>query len=97
MADTRGVTPPHPVVELEHVSRRFGTAVGLADLTLRVPPGSVTVLLGPNGAGKTTAVRTITGALDCDTGHVRVFGHDPATEGEAVRQQIGRASCRERV
>ena len=94
MADTRGVSPPDHVVELEHVSRRFGTAVGLADLTLRVPPGSVTVLLGPNGAGKTTAVRTITGALDCDTGHVRVFGHDPAAEGEAVRERCGVVSAK---
>ncbi len=94
VADTRGVTPPDHVVALEHVSRRFGTAVGLADLTLRVPSGSVTVLLGPNGAGKTTAVRTITGALDCDAGHVRVFGHDPATEGEAVRERCGVVSAK---
>ena len=92
MADTRDVPPD--VVELEHVSRRFGSAVGLADLTLRVPPGSVTVLLGPNGAGKTTAVRTVTGALDCDTGHVRVFGHDPAVEGEAVRRRCGVVSAK---
>jgi ABC-2 type transport system ATP-binding protein len=92
MADTRDVPPE--VVELEHVSRRFGRAVGLADLSLRVPSGSVTVLLGPNGAGKTTAVRTITGALDCDTGHVRVFGHDPAIEGEAVRRRCGVVSAK---
>jgi ABC-2 type transport system ATP-binding protein len=59
-----------------------------------VPSGSVTVLLGPNGAGKTTAVRTITGALDCDTGHVRVFGHDPAVEGEAVRRRCGVVSAK---
>jgi ABC-2 type transport system ATP-binding protein len=86
--------PAGPVVELEHVSRRFGNAVGLSDLTLQVPPGSVTVLLGPNGAGKTTAVRTITGALDCDTGRVRVFGHDPAVEGEAVRRRCGVVSAK---
>jgi ABC-2 type transport system ATP-binding protein len=97
MADTRDVALPHSaghVVELEHVSRRFGRAVGLADLTLRVPPGSVTVLLGPNGAGKTTAVRTITGALDCDGGRVRVFGHDPAVDGEAVRRRCGVVSAK---
>jgi ABC-2 type transport system ATP-binding protein len=92
MADTRPVAPP--VVELEHVSRRFGRSVGLDDLSLRVPAGSVTVLLGPNGAGKTTAVRTITGALDCDGGRARVFGHDPATEGEAVRRRCGVVSAK---
>jgi ABC-2 type transport system ATP-binding protein len=82
------------VVELGHVGRRFGAAVGLADLSLCVLPGSVTVLLGPNGAGKTTAVRVITGALDRDAGDVRVFGLDPAVAGEAIRRRCGVVSAK---
>jgi ABC-2 type transport system ATP-binding protein len=39
-------------------------------------------------------VRTLTGALDCDAGRVRVFGHDPATEGEAVRERCGVVSAK---
>jgi ABC-2 type transport system ATP-binding protein len=54
-----------------------------------VPSGSVTVLLGPNGAGKTTAVRAITGALKLDAGTVKVFGRDPASDGEHVRSNTG--------
>jgi ABC-2 type transport system ATP-binding protein len=78
-----------PVVRIEHVRRTFGDVVGLADLSLEAPKGSVTVLLGPNGSGKTTAVRTLTGALTPDAGAVSVFGIDPDVDGEAVRRRCG--------
>jgi ABC-2 type transport system ATP-binding protein len=72
------------------VHRAFGDVVALADFTLEVPPGTITMLLGPNGAGKTTAVRVVTGAMRPDVGDVRVFGLDPTTsEGAEVRSRIG--------
>jgi ABC-2 type transport system ATP-binding protein len=78
------------VVALDGVRRMFGPATGLADLSLSVPAGSVTVLLGPNGAGKTTALRIVTGALTTQAGTVRVFGLDPAgPDGEDVRRRCG--------
>ncbi len=78
------------VVELSHVCRRFGPVVALADLTLTVPAGTVTVMVGPNGAGKTTALRVITGALAPDSGQARVFGLDPSGPGgEHVRRRCG--------
>jgi len=76
------------------VRRMFGDVVGLADLTLEAPRGAVTVLLGANGSGKTTAVRTITGALSPDGGHVEVFGLDPAVDGESVRRRCGVVSAK---
>jgi ABC-2 type transport system ATP-binding protein len=82
------------VVRLEHVGRRFGDVVGLDDLNLEAPKGSVTVLLGPNGSGKTTAVRTITGALRPDAGRVEVFGIDPDADGESVRKRCGVVSAK---
>lgn len=90
-------TPESPAdlaVELRSVSRGFGDVQALADLNLSAPRQSITVLLGPNGAGKTTAIRMITGALNPDTGHVRVFGLDPATDGEAVRTRCGVVSAK---
>ena len=54
----------------------------------------MTVLLGPNGAGKTTAVRMITGALPPAAGSVRVFGLDPAVDGEGVRLRCGVVSAK---
>ena len=83
-----------PVVLLDGVRRSFGRAVGLSDLSLSVPSGTVTVLLGPNGAGKTTAVRMITGALSPDAGTVRVFGLDPGTDGTRVRIRCGVVSAK---
>ena len=83
-----------PVVQLADVRRTFGDVVALDAFSLAVPPGTVTVLLGPNGAGKTTAVRMITGALPPETGSVRVFGLDPAVDGEAVRRRCGVVSAK---
>lgn len=77
------------VVEVDRVRRSFGRLTALADLTFGVPAGAVTVLVGPNGAGKTTAIRVITGALPVESGSVRVFGYDPAVDGEEVRSRCG--------
>jgi len=50
--------------------------------------------VGPNGAGKTTAIRTITGAFAPDAGSVRVFGLDPAVQGDEVRTRCGVVSAK---
>ncbi|MBA2280349.1 MAG: ABC transporter ATP-binding protein [Acidimicrobiia bacterium] len=83
-----------PVVALAGVHRSFGTNPALAGLDLVVPAGTITVLLGPNGAGKTTAARVVTGALAPDRGTVRVFGLDPAVDGESVRRRCGVVSAK---
>ena len=78
------------VVNVSGVDRSFGDVKALNNLTIQVPKGSITVLLGPNGAGKTTAIRTITGALEPQTGSVSVFGLDPSSsDGEEVRRRCG--------
>ncbi len=81
-------------VELRGVERSFGENPALVDLDLSVPAGSITVLLGPNGAGKTTATRVITGAIEAQSGEVRVFGLDPRTDGETVRRRCGVVSAK---
>jgi ABC-2 type transport system ATP-binding protein len=83
-----------PVIVLDGVVKAFGPNIALSDLHLRVPGGQITVLLGPNGAGKTTAIRMITGAFSPDAGLVRVFGLDPAVDGESVRSRCGVVSAK---
>jgi ABC-2 type transport system ATP-binding protein len=83
-----------PVIVLDAVVKAFGPNLALSDLHLRVPGGEITVLLGPNGAGKTTAIRMITGAFSPDAGTVRVFGLDPAVDGESVRSRCGVVSAK---
>jgi len=61
-------------VELEHVSKTFGSTVAVDDLSLAVPTGSIYGFIGPNGSGKTTTLRVIMNIFHPDRGTVRVFG-----------------------
>ena len=79
----------HPVIELNKVSKRFGTHQVLNDLDLSVPEGSVFAFLGNNGAGKSTTIRLITGLLQADQGEVRVLGKNIRTDRMAILQQLG--------
>ena len=81
-----------PVVELDHVSRHFGDVVGVNDVSLRVPRGSVLGVIGPSGAGKTTMIRIISGGLTADEGLVRVLGEEPRRFGAG--RESGSATCR---
>src|SRR5207237_10157426 len=80
-----------PAIEVESLTKRFGSVVALDGIDLEVPAGTVFGLLGPNGAGKTTAVRILTTILRPDGGEARVLGFDVAQEPESVRRVIGLA------
>ncbi|MEE1735022.1 ATP-binding cassette domain-containing protein, partial [Streptomyces sp. BE147] len=69
--------------------KSYGDKVVLDGVDLCVPAGSVFALLGPNGAGKTTVVRILSTLIAADGGEVRVGGHDPVAEPQAVRAAIG--------
>ncbi|NUT56587.1 MAG: ATP-binding cassette domain-containing protein, partial [Thermoleophilia bacterium] len=56
------------MIEVEGLSKRFGTTRAVDGLSFRVEPGSVTGFLGPNGAGKSTTLRSILGLVHPDTG-----------------------------
>ena len=72
-------------VALSGLTKRFGRAVGIADVDLTVPDGALVVLLGPTGAGKTTTLRLIAGLEAPDAGTVRIGGRDVAGESPAQR------------
>ncbi len=73
------------VVELSHVTKRFGDFTAVDDLSFTLARGSILGFLGPNGAGKTTTLRMMLGILPPDTGEIRVLGKSIA----AVRARIG--------
>ena len=60
------------VVSLEHVSKRWGSFVGVAEFNLRVADREFLVLLGPSGCGKTTTMRMIAGLEDPTEGTIRI-------------------------
>nr|WP_037609912.1 daunorubicin resistance protein DrrA family ABC transporter ATP-binding protein [Streptacidiphilus rugosus] len=69
--------------------KSFGGRTVLDGIDLTVPQGTILALLGPNGAGKTTAVHLLTTYLRPDAGEIRISGHDPAQDPQAVRRSIG--------
>ena len=71
------------------VARRFGDVEAVRSMDLRAAPGEVTALVGPNGAGKTTLLLILATLLTPDSGQVRIGGHDPVTEADAVRARLG--------
>ena len=79
-----------PALTAEHLSKRYGSRVAVADVSFTVRRGEVFGLLGPNGAGKTTTIRMLVGLVRPTSGSVAVGGHDLATEREGA---LGRLGC----
>jgi ABC-2 type transport system ATP-binding protein len=76
------------VVELDKVTKIYGSKVAVQDLTLHVPAGQLFACLGPNGAGKTTTLKMLCGLLFPTKGTVRVGGFDLRTHGDEARKLI---------
>ena len=71
------------IVELEDLSKQYGTCRAVNRLSLQVPPGTLFGLLGPNGAGKSTTLKILMGICRPTSGAVRAIalasaGHEPA-------------------
>lgn len=77
------------VIEVEHLTRRFGTFLAVDDVTFSVRRGTVFGLLGPNGSGKSTIIRILCGLLRPSAGHVRVGGFDVEHELDRVHELVG--------
>ena len=77
------------VIELDHLTKRYGAARGIEDVTMTVEPGEIFGFLGPNGAGKTTTIRTLLDLLHPTSGAARVFGLDSHRDSLAIRARLG--------
>jgi ABC-2 type transport system ATP-binding protein len=77
------------MIEVQNLTKYYGTRLALRDVSFSVPKGSVTGFLGPNGAGKTTTMRILSGFLRPSEGKVTVAGHDIAEESLAAKAKIG--------
>ena len=61
----------------------------LKDISFSLPEGCITGFIGINGAGKTTTLRSILGLTPIESGDIRVFGMDMATNEKAIKERIG--------
>lgn len=68
--------PVATILELDHVTKRFGGLTAVDDVSLTIKTGEIFSLIGPNGAGKTTLFNTITGMYKPTAGTIRFRDHD---------------------
>ena len=72
------------VLQCTQLTKRYGSACGLEDVSLAIEPGRIVGLLGPNGSGKTTLIKLATGLLTPTAGTVSVCGQAPGPASHAL-------------
>ncbi len=77
------------MIEIQNVSRRYGSVQALQNVNIHVEKGSVLGLLGQNGAGKTTLLNILTGYLAPSQGRALIGGADTLMEPAEARRHIG--------
>ena len=77
-----------PVIEINHLLRKYGRADAVNDLNLRVDAGRCYGFFGRNGAGKTTTIKCVLNLLQPTSGIVRVFGLEPHRNEVAVKSRL---------
>lgn len=77
------------MIQVEHLTKRYGGHTAVDDISFTVEDGCIYGLLGPNGAGKSTTMNIITGYLSATDGTVTINGHDIAEEPAAAKACIG--------
>lgn len=76
-------------IETFNLTKMYGAATAVHDISFSIPQGELFGLFGANGAGKTTLIRMLTTLLDPTSGEARVNGYDVVKEGEQVRASVG--------
>jgi ABC-2 type transport system ATP-binding protein len=77
------------VIEVQHVTKRYGRVTAVDDVSFRVEPGEILGFLGPNGAGKTTTMRILTGYMPASEGRATVAGYDVFTHPIEAKRRTG--------
>src|SRR5947209_10575132 len=74
------------LIDLDNVTRHYGSLTALRDVTLRLPPGRIG-LLGPNGAGKSTLLKLLMGLIPPSEGRGRILGYELRPDGWTAGDQ----------
>lgn len=77
------------MIELEGLTKKFGSFCAVRGLSLKVPPGEIFGFLGPNGAGKTTTIRMMAGLMKPTSGRILLDGKDVFRKPEEAKAILG--------
>ena len=77
------------IIETDHLTKYYGKARGIIDVSLNVEEGEIFGFIGPNGAGKSTTIRLFLSLIYPTKGDARIFGKDCIKFGPEIRQEIG--------
>lgn len=77
------------VIEVNHLTKYYGKARGIIDVSFHMDEGEIFGFIGPNGAGKSTTIRLLLSLIYPTSGSATIFGQDCIKYGPALRQQIG--------
>jgi len=83
------MTDANVAIDVEGLTKSFGTRKVVDNLTLRVERGKIQGFLGPNGSGKTTTIRMLCGLLTPDSGRGSCLGYDIRTQQDQIKRQVG--------
>lgn len=81
--------PTTHALDVHGISKAYGGTTVVDHVSFSVEEGEIFAILGPNGAGKTTTVESIAGLRTPDAGSIEVFGFDPLTDRDQVRDCLG--------
>jgi ABC-2 type transport system ATP-binding protein len=77
------------VIEVTNLTKYYGKARGIVDVTFREEEGEIFGFIGPNGAGKSTTIRLLLSLIHPTSGSAKVFGKDVVGHGPEIRRDIG--------
>ena len=77
------------VIEVKNLTKYYGKARGIIDVSFNVEEGEIFGFIGPNGAGKSTTIRLFLSLIYPTSGEARIFGKDCIKFGPEIRQEIG--------
>src|SRR6186997_1304836 len=80
---------PAPLLRIAGLTKKYGDAVVVDDLSLEIMPGECLGVIGPNGAGKTTTIRMCLGLTAPDTGEISALGLAMPRDALAIKAQVG--------
>lgn len=77
------------IIEVDHLSKYYGKARGIVEVSFQVENGEIFGFIGPNGAGKSTTIRLLLSLIHPSSGSAKIFGKDVTQHGPEIRKDIG--------